>query len=195
MAPKQVLVNNLLYDASQVGIPADHVDDEYLVAPRKWDIDNIKRFMLFIGPMSSIFDYATFFLMLYFFKCQAPHLPVPPELAARFANPETVENTYAAALFHTGWFVESILTQTLIVHIIRTRKIPFLQSRPSAILLGTTLLIMLIGGTLPYMPFASYFGFVPLPPIYWAWIAGFLLTYSILTHYVKVWFHNKYGID
>ena len=185
MAPIQVLLNNLLYDASQVGIPADHVDDEYVQTPRKWNIGNIQRFMLCIGPMSSIFDYATFFLMLYFFKC---HL---------VSNPGTSQEmkVYYENLFHTGWFVESILTQTLIVHIIRTRRIPFIQSIASPFLLLTTALVMLAGGWLPYSPFANYFGFVPLPPVYWIWIGAFLLSYSVMTHYVKVWFHNKFGID
>ena len=185
MAPIQVLLNNLLYDASQVGIPADHVDDEYVQTPRKWNIGNIQRFMLCIGPMSSIFDYATFFLMLYFFKCRL------------FSDPGTSEGmkTYYESLFHTGWFVESILTQTLIVHIIRTRRIPFIQSIASPFLLLTTALVMMAGGWLPYSPFANYFGFVPLPFSFWIWIGVFLLSYSCMTHYVKVWFHNKYGID
>ena len=194
MAPIQVLVNNLLYDASQVGIPSDRVDEEYLMTPRKWNIGNIRRFMMFIGPMSSVFDYATFFLMLYFFKCKDLGLAAPAELAARFAG-ASGEDAYSASLFHTGWFVESILTQTLIVHIIRTRKIPFFQSSASPFLLVTTLVVMAAGAYLPYSPFAAYFGFVPLPVSYWYWIAGFLLCYSFLTHHVKVWFHNKYGID
>jgi Mg2+-importing ATPase len=185
MAPIQVLLNNLLYDASQVGIPSDHVDEEYLKTPRKWDIANIQRFMIFIGPMSSIFDYATYFLMLYFFNCKL--------FSASATSPEM--KTYYEQLFHTGWFVESILTQTLIVHIIRTRRIPFLQSIASPFLLLTTLLVMAAGAALPYSPFANYFGFVPLPASYWAWIAGFLVCYSVLTHWVKVWFHKKYGID
>ena len=196
MASIQILVNNLLYDASQVGIPSDNVDEEYLKTPRKWDIDNIRRFMMIIGPMSSIFDYATFFLMLYFFGCHNLHLAAPAELVARFANPNAApDQTYAAALFQTGWFVESILTQTLIVHIIRTRRIPFIQSIASPFLLVTTLLVMALGAFLPYSPAAAYFGFVPLPAVYWLWIAGFLLCYSVLTHSVKVWFHRKYGID
>lgn len=185
MAPIQVLINNLLYDASQVGIPADSVDAEYMKSPRKWNIDNIRRFMMWIGPMSSIFDYATFFLMLYFFNCILFKAPgTSPEM-----------KTYYEQLFHTGWFVESILTQTLIVHIIRTKRIPFFQSIASPFLLTTTVLVMAVGALLPYSPFAAYFGFVPLPPIYWAWIAGFLLAYSVLTHYVKTLFHRKYGID
>jgi len=185
MAPIQILLNNLLYDASQVGIPADHVDEEYLKTPRKWNIANIRRFMVFIGPMSSIFDYATFFLMLYFFNCKLySHAATTPEM-----------KTYYESLFHTGWFVESILTQTLIVHIIRTNRIPFLQSLASPFLLLTTIIVMIAGAALPYLPIGSYFGFVPLPASFWIWIAGFLLCYSALTHSVKVWFHQKYGID
>jgi len=185
MAPIQILLNNLLYDASQVGIPADHVDEEYLKTPRKWNIANIRRFMVFIGPMSSIFDYATFFLMLYFFNCKLySHAATTPEM-----------KTYYESLFHTGWFVESILTQTLIVHIIRTNRIPFLQSIASPFLLLTTIIVMIAGAALPYLPIGSYFGFVPLPASFWIWIAGFLLCYSALTHSVKVWFHQKYGID
>jgi len=196
MASIQILVNNLLYDASQVGIPSDNVDEEYLKTPRKWDIANIQRFMVFIGPMSSIFDYATYFVMLYFFGCHNLHMAAPAGLAARFAtaNPAP-DQTYAAALFQTGWFVESILTQTLIVHIIRTKRIPFFQSIASPFLLFTTLVVMAIGAYLPYSPAAAYFGFVPLPAIYWVWIAGFLVAYSALTHWVKTWFHRKYGID
>jgi len=185
MAPIQILLNNLLYDASQVGIPSDNVDEEYLKTPRKWNIQNIRRFMVFIGPMSSIFDYATFFLMLYFFDCKL------------YSHPATIPEmkTYYESLFHTGWFVESILTQTLIVHIIRTNRIPFLQSIASPFLLLTTIIVMIAGAALPYLPVGNYFGFVPLPASFWIWIAGFLLCYSVLTHSVKVWFHRKFGID
>jgi len=183
MAPIQVLVNNLLYDFSQVGIPLDNVDEEYLTKPRRWNIASIRNFMLFIGPISSIFDYATFFLMLYFFNCQ---------IGKGVADPD---GTTQAALFHTGWFVESLLTQTLIVHIIRTHRIPFIQSRPSAALLGSTLFIMAIGVWLPFSPLAHWLGFVPLPPVYFLWIAGYLLAYSVLTHTVKMWFARKFGTD
>ncbi|MCX6928761.1 MAG: magnesium-translocating P-type ATPase, partial [Verrucomicrobia bacterium] len=113
MAPIQVLVNNLLYDVSQVGIPLDHVDEEYLTKPRCWNIKSIRNFMVFIGPISSIFDYATFFLMLYFFGCIAFSAP----------GSSPAQKTHWEQLFHTGWFVESLLTQTLIVHIIRTHRI------------------------------------------------------------------------
>jgi P-type Mg2+ transporter len=185
MLPIQVLTNNVLYDVSQIGIPSDRVDPEFTQKPRKWNIGNIRRFMYFIGPMSSIFDYATFFLMWFFFGCMA------------FGRPGTdaATNVYLEKLFHTGWFVESILTQTLIVHVIRTRKIPFIQSRASPVMLFFTLLVMAIGVALPYSPLASFLGFVPLPAIYWAWIAAFLVLYCTITHRVKTWFFGKFGVD
>jgi Mg2+-importing ATPase len=183
MQPIQILLNNLLYDFSQTGIPTDNVDKELVVKPLKWRIDNIKRFMIFIGPISSIFDYATFALMWYFFG------------ASQFLDPSIAgtQKEFLAKLFQTGWFVESLLTQTLIVHIIRTRRVPFFGSRASLPMTLTTLTIMLIGAWLPYSPFAETFGFVPLPAIYWAWIIGFLICYGVLTHFVKVWFFKKYG--
>jgi Mg2+-importing ATPase len=185
MAPVQVLVNNLLYDFSQVGIPLDNVDQEYLLKPRRWNMRSIRNFMFFIGPISSIFDYATFFLMLYFFGCMAFRAPGTSE----------VDRAYLEKLFHTGWFVESILTQTLIVHIIRTQRIPFIQSRASKTLLFATLSIMAIGAWLPYSRLAPFLGLVPLPPSFFAWTAGFLLAYSVLTHIVKTWFYRRFGAD
>ncbi|MGE5315932.1 MAG: magnesium-translocating P-type ATPase [Acidobacteriota bacterium] len=183
MLPVQILVNNLLYDFSQTGIPSDNVDAELTTSPLKWNIGNIKRFMVWIGPISSLFDYATFGLMWFVFGCRS------------FLNPvlDAAGKGYFEHLFQTGWFVESLLTQTLIVHIIRTRRIPFFQSRASLAMTVTTVVIMAIGAWLPYSPFAPVFGFVPLPATYWAWIALFLMSYSVLTHIVKVWFHNKYG--
>jgi len=183
MRPIQILLNNLLYDFSQTGIPTDNVDKEIVVKPLKWNIDNIKKFMIFIGPISSIFDYATFTLMWFFFG------------ANQFLNPATGihQKEFLEKLFQTGWFVESLLTQTLIVHIIRTRRVPFFGSRASLPMTLTTLLIMLIGAWLPYSSFAATFGLVPLPAIYWAWILGFLISYGFLTHFVKVWFFKKYG--
>ncbi len=185
MLPIQVLTNNLLYDISQIGIPADRVDPEFTSEPRKWNIGNIRRFMILIGPMSSIFDYATYLLMLYFFQC------------IRYAAPSTGSEmkAYYEALFHTGWFVESVLTQTLIVHVIRTRKVPFFQSMASPVLTFFTLLIMAVAAYLPYSPLAGILGFVPLPAIYWAWIAGFLVLYCILTHFVKTWFFRRFGVS
>jgi Mg2+-importing ATPase len=185
MLPIQVLTNNMLYDISQIGIPSDRVDPEFTTVPRKWNIGNIQRFMIFIGPMSSIFDYATFFLMLFFFGC----------IAFSTAGTSAADKAHYEALFHTGWFVESILTQTLIVHVIRTRKIPFIQSRASPVMYFFTFLVMAIGIYLPYSPLATFLGFVPLPAVYWLWIAGFLVAYSALTHLVKTWFFRKFGID
>lgn len=183
MLPVQILTNNLLYDFSQTGIPTDSVDEDLVDKPLKWNIDNIKRFMVWIGPISSIFDYATFALMWFFFHC------------GDYLNPAAtaVQKESLASLFQTGWFVESLLTQTLIVHIIRTRKIPFFQSRASIHMTMTTLVIMAIGVWLPYSPFAADLGMVPLPPVYWAWIGLFLTTYAVLTHMVKSWFFNRYG--
>ncbi len=185
MAPIQVLVNNLLYDVSQVGIPLDNVDAEYLEKPRKWNIGSIRNFMVFIGPLSSVFDYATFFLMLYFFGCAA------------FSAPGTAagQKTHWEQLFHTGWFVESLLTQTLIVHIIRTHRIPFVQSRASGPMLFATVAIMAVGVWLPFSPLARLLGFTPLPLVLFVGLAGFLVAYSILTHSVKMWFARRFGMD
>jgi len=183
MQPIQILTNNLLYDFSQTGIPTDNVDEELIARPLKWNINNIKRFMVFIGPISSIFDYATFALMWFVFHCSA------------FLDPSAgaMEKESLARLFQTGWFVESLLTQTLIVHIIRTKKLPFFGSRASFHMTMTTLIVMAIGVWLPYSPFAADLEMVPLPAAYWAWIAAFLLTYAVLTHLVKTWFFKRFG--
>jgi P-type Mg2+ transporter len=170
MLPIQVLTNNLLYDFSQTTIPTDQVDDEWLTKPRQWTIDKTLRFILFIGPISSIFDYATFFLMLYVFDC--------------WSNP---------SLFHTGWFVESLFTQTLIIHVIRTNKIPFIQSRASWQLILTSVIIVAIGAWLTVSPLADALGFVPLPPMYWLYLAIMLLGYALLTQVVKTWFIRRFG--
>ena len=170
MLPIQVLTNNLLYDFSQTTIPTDEVDPEWLEKPRKWAIGELRRFIVFIGPISSIFDYMTFFIMLYVFKC--------------WNNP---------GLFHTGWFVESLFTQTLIIHVIRTNKIPFIESRASKALLLTSLLIVAIGALLTISPLASALGFVPLPRLYWLLLAGMLLAYVLLTQLIKTWFIRKVG--
>jgi Mg2+-importing ATPase len=170
MAPIQVLTNNLLYDFSQVPIPTDAVDDEQVVRPRPWNIDEIRRFILFIGPISSIFDYTTFFVMLWVFNCWDPS---------------------RAPLFQTGWFVESLMTQTLIIHVIRTNKIPFLQSRASWPLTVTTLSIMAFGMWLPYSPVAFALGLTGLPPLYWPILLLTLLSYVSLTQVIKVWLLQK----
>ncbi len=166
MAPIQVLTNNLLYDFSQIPIPTDSVDEEQVTRPRPWNIGEIKRFILFIGPISSIFDYTTFFVMLYLFKCWDPS---------------------RASVFQTGWFVESLMTQTLIIHVIRTNKIPFIQSRASWMLTVTTLSIMVLGAWLPYSPLASSLGLVHLPRMYWPILMVTLLSYVGLTQTIKIW--------
>ena len=170
MLPIQVLINNLLYDFSQTTIPTDEVDAEWLTKPRKWEIDEILRFILCIGPISSIFDYLTFFIMLSVFNCGD--------------NP---------VLFHTGWFVESLFTQTLIIHVIRTNKIPFLQSWASWPLILTSIIIVAAGTWLTVSPLADTLGFVPLPPLYWGLLAVILVCYVILTQLVKTWFYRWYG--
>jgi Mg2+-importing ATPase len=173
MAPIQVLTNNLLYDFSQVPIPADAVDEEQVTRPRPWKIGEIKRFILFIGPVSSIFDYTTFFVMLYIFNCWDPS---------------------RAPLFQTGWFVESLMTQTLIIHVIRTNKIPFVQSRASLALTATTVSIMSFGMWLPYSPLASALGFTHLPGMYWPILMLTLLGYVGLTQIIKVWLLRRHWI-
>jgi Mg2+-importing ATPase len=170
MLPIQVLTNNLLYDFSQTTIPTDKVDAEWLAKPRKWTIGEIQRFILFIGPISSIFDYLTFFMMLYVFNA--------------WNNP---------ALFHTGWFVESLFTQTLIIHVIRTNKIPFVESKASWPLIASSLIIVTVGALLTVSPLAATLGFVMLPPMYWLLLAAMLLCYVLLTQLVKTWFYRRYG--
>ena len=154
MLPVQVLTNNLLYDFSQTTIPTDEVDAEWLTKPRKWEIGNLRRFILFIGPISSIFDYVTFFIMIYVFDC--------------WSNP---------ALFHTGWFVESLFTQTLIIHVIRTNKIPFIQSWASRPMILGSLVIVTVGAWLTVSPLADMLGFVPLPAMFWLLLAIMLVCY------------------
>ena len=171
MAPIQVLTNNLLYDFSQTTIPTDRVDEEYLKVPRQWDIGNLTRFVLLIGPISSIFDYLTFFMMLHLFHA--------------WDKP---------ALFQSGWFVESLLTQTLIIHIIRTARIPFLQSRASTPLIITTIVIVAIGCIIPYTFVGTALGFQPLPLLYWPLLAAMMLGYALLTHLVKTWFVHRWGM-
>ena len=172
MAPIQVLTNNLLYDFSQTAIPTDNVDAEYLAVPRRWDISNILKFVLLIGPISSIFDYVTYFMMLYVFNA--------------WDKP---------ALFQTGWFVESLLTQTLIIHIIRTAKIPFFESRASAALIATSLIVAGVGIALPFTWLGTFLGFVPLPATYWIPLLMILLSYAVLTHLMKTWFVRRFGLD
>jgi P-type Mg2+ transporter len=172
MLPVQILANNLLYDIGQTTIPTDTVDPERIVAPRRWDLTELTRFVLFIGPCSSVFDYTTYFTMLYLFNCWDISTP---QAAA-----------HSASLFQTGWFVESLLTQTLIIHVIRTNKIPLLQSQSSWPVLVMTLVIMAIGIAIPFSPLGPYLGFSKLPMLYWPLLAGTLLSYVLLTQGVKM---------
>ena len=191
MAPIQVLTNNLLYDFSQVPIPTDNVGPTQTAKPRPWNIGAIAKFIMFIGPISSVFDYTTYAMMWFIFKCNQLNLAPPPELAARFAHSADADHTYAAALFHTGWFVESLMTQTLIIHVIRTNMIPFVQSRASWQLTLTTIVIMILGAALPYTPLAGALGFVPLPVLYWPLLLATLLCYVGLTQVIKSWLIRK----
>jgi Mg2+-importing ATPase len=187
--PLQILTNNLLYDFSQVPIPTDNVGAIMIAKPRPWQMGEIAKFMVLLGPISSIFDYTTFAMMYFFFKCTdaAAQLQAQaPELVSKFKD-EAIDHTYAAQLFHTGWFVESIMTQTLIIHVIRTNLIPFIQSRASWQLSMTTILIMLIGAVLPYSPLAGPLGFVPLPWQFWPLLALTLVCYVGLTQVIKSW--------
>ena len=179
MLPVQILANNLLYDFGQTTIPTDAVDPERIVAPRRWDLTELTRFVLFIGPCSSVFDYTTFFMMLYMFNCW--DISTPQATA------------HSASLFQTGWFVESLLTQTLIIHVIRTNKIPLLQSRSSWPVLVMSLVIMAIGIAIPFSPIGPYLGFSKLPMLYWPLLAATLLCYVLLTQGAKMWLlHRKW---
>jgi len=191
MAPIQILTNNLLYDFSQVPIPTDNVGAQQIAKPRPWNMGEIAKFIVFVGPISSIFDYTTYAIMWFVFKCHDLGLVPPPDLAARFPATADPNLTYAAALFHTGWFVESLMTQTLIIHIIRTNLLPFVQSRASWQLTMTTLLIIAIGAYLPYSLLAPTLGFVPLPPFYWLLLLITLLCYVGLTQGIKMWLIRK----
>jgi Mg2+-importing ATPase len=172
MLPIQLLIQNLLYDISQVSIPWDDVDQDYLKQPRKWDAAGLARFMVFIGPVSSIFDMVTFFVMWHVFG----------------AN--TVEHQ---SLFQSGWFVVGLLTQTLIVHMIRTQHIPFIQSRAATPVIMLTACIMAIGIYFPFSPLGAHVGLVPLPVSYFAWLAGILLSYCVLTQLVKRLYIRRFG--
>ena len=172
MMPIQLLTQNLLYDISQVSIPWDDVDKDYLKQPRKWDASGIARFMVFIGPISSIFDILTFILMWHVFGANS------------------VEKQ---SLFQSGWFVVGLLTQTLIVHMIRTQHIPFIQSRAATPVILLTAAIMAVGIYLPFSPLGEHLGLVPLPGAYFPWLVAILLGYCVLTQVVKRFYIHRFG--
>ena len=167
MLPSQILLNNLLYDVGQLSIPTDRVDPEQLQRPAAWDIKFVRRFMVMFGPISSVFDFLTFFVML-----GVLHAGVH--------------------LFRTGWFVESLATQTLVIYVIRTRRIPFLRSRPGALMAVLPLSCAVIGAVLPFTPVATVLGFTPLPPVFFAILLGMIITYLVLVEVGKTFFYGAH---
>jgi Mg2+-importing ATPase len=159
MLPTQILLNNFLYDLAQVTIPSDNVDASYLEAPQAWDIGLVRDFMLFIGPISSVYDFLTFYVLLHYLRA-------------------------GEALFHTGWFVESLATQTLVLFVIRTRGNP-LRSRPSPALAATTIGVVVLGCLLPSSPLAGLLGFTPLPSGFFLFLGGVSFTYLVLVEIAK----------
>lgn len=172
MLPIQLLAQNFLYDISQTAIPWDNMDEEFLEKPRKWNASDIKRFMLYIGPLSSIFDITTFFILWYIFKA---------------------DTIISAPLFQTGWFVEGLLSQVLIVHTIRTRKIPFIESHATSPLLFMTGIITTFALVLPFTDFGTMLGLVPLPYSYFPILVILLFSYLILVQIVKTYYIKKFG--
>jgi len=172
MLPIQLLFQNLLYDFSQISLPWDRMDKDFLESPKIWEPKGILRFMIYIGPISSIFDYALFVVMFFVFKANSPN---------------------HQDLFQTGWFVLGLLSQTLIVHMIRTKKIPFIQSWASAPVVAMTSLIMVIGVIIPFTPLAAVLSMVPLPFAYFPWLIGLLIAYSLTTQFVKNWYIRRFN--
>ena len=172
MMPIHLLIQNLLYDISQTTIPFDRMDPEFLRKPRRWDASDLKRFMIYIGPISSIFDIVTYLVMWHVFGCNSPE---------------------HQSLFQSGWFIEGLLSQTLIVHMIRTRKIPFIQSRATWPVIGMTTLVMVIGIVIPFTSFGASIGLQALPLSYFPWLVGILLSYCVLTQLVKNWYVRRFS--
>ncbi|CAB4487476.1 magnesium-transporting ATPase, P-type 1 [Rhizophagus irregularis] len=172
MEALQLILQNLLYDLSQIAIPWDRMDPEFLTHPKRWSARSIVKFMIFTGPWNSIFDMTTFAFMFYYYKCQDPH------------------DVYKVRLFQTGWFVEGLITQTLIVHMIRTPKFPFLQSTASLPVCLSTLAVMSAAIIIPFTPLNKYLGMVPLPGLYYSYLLGVLVTYWFLTSFIK-WVYIK----
>jgi Mg2+-importing ATPase len=167
LLPVQILVNNFLYDVSEIPIPLDNVDQEFLERPRHWNLSEIRNFMLVIGPVSSLFDFLTFAVMLQVFHA-------------------------GEALFHTGWFVESLATQVLVIFVIRTRGNP-LRSAPRAVLTATSLAVVAFAALLPYTPLGAGLGFVPVPGLFFVILAGMVLAYLTLVQVVKTRFYSDKG--
>ncbi len=173
MLPVQLLLQNLLYDISQTSIPWDNVDKEYINKPQQWDASFLSKFILYMGPVSSIFDYATFALMFFIFKANSPQYQ---------------------SLFQTGWFLEGLLSQTLIIHLIRTRRIPFIQSCATFPVLALTMLIMCIGIIIPFLPVAHLLGLQRLPFMYFPYLILILICYVVVTQMMKKWFIRRFHV-
>ena len=187
MASLQLLLLNLIYDISCTSIPWDNVDEEYLKKPRNWDASSIGRFMLIIGPTSSVFDIATYILM---------YLHICPMFTGGVLYPaltDPAQQTLYVSVFQTGWFIETIWTQSLVIHMIRTEKIPFLQSHASATVTILSFLGAVVATAIPYSPLAKPFGMTPLPPVYFGWLALIVAAYMLLVFIVKKIYIKKYG--
>jgi Mg2+-importing ATPase len=170
MLPTQVLLNNFLYDISQLAIPGDNVDASLLQRPKRWQIGFVRQFMTIIGPISSVYDFATFGILIWMFHANSN-----------------------ASLFHSGWFVESLATQTLVVFVIRTAGNPF-RSRPSRLLLISVLVVVAVTIALPYTSLGRLLGFTPLPPLLLGVIALLSVTYLLLVQVVKTWFYKRHAL-
>ena len=168
MLPIQILLNNLLYSFAQLALPTDNVDQTYVQRPQRLRTSFIRNFMIAFGPVSSIFDFATFFVMLYVFKADAP-------------------------LFQTAWFVESLFTQTLVIFVIRTRTIPFFRSKPNKLLVINIAVILVPGYSAALYSPGSIFGFVPLPVTFLLILVGFIVIYLGLVELMKMWFYRRFA--
>jgi len=167
MLPAQILLNNMLYDVSEIPIPLDRVDEDEIRTPRHWDMKFVRNFMLVVGPVSSLFDFLTFYILL----------------AVLHAD---------QSLFQTGWFVESLATQVLVIFVIRTRGNP-LKSAPHPLLLVTSLAVVAAAACLPFTPLGTYFGFVPPPATFYYILAGMAVAYLVLVEVVKIAFYRRLG--
>ncbi|MEI7884837.1 MAG: magnesium-translocating P-type ATPase [Clostridia bacterium] len=184
MLPVQIILLNLIYDISCISIPWDNVDAEYLKKPRKWDASSIGKFMLWIGPTSSVFDVITYIIM-FFIIC--------PAVTGGAYGAAGVDKVLFASLFNAGWFVESLWSQTLVIHMIRTPKIPFIQSRASLPVLLLTTLSIMVGTIIPYTAFGASIGMSAMPLSYFPWLAGMILCYMVLATFLKTMYRKRYG--
>lgn len=167
-----LLIQNLLYDLSQLALPWDKMDPEFLKKPRKWDAQNIGRFMLWIGPTSSVFDIATYAVMWFVFGANS---------------------AASQSLFQSGWFIEGLLSQTLVVHMLRTEKIPFFQSCAALPVLLMTVVIVAVGIGIPFSPLGAMVGLQPLPWTYFPWLAAILFSYCLLAQGMKRFYIRRFG--